>query len=119
MVSGTTCRFDGETPSAAGLTRVEIHNRSDRTVGLFAAGVRGPKTWADALAWINSADLSAQDVAIPDWIVQIPAQDVSADAGVDATAMVDLPAGVVGVICGTGEWPDLTFTDAGPLTLGS
>ena len=116
---GTTCRYDGQTPTTAGLTRVELHNRSDGPAGLLAAGVRDPKTWADALAWINAADLSAQDIVIPDWIVQVAAQDVSADAGVDTVAMVDLPAGVIGVICGTGDWPNLTLTDAGALTLGS
>ena len=33
--------------------------------------------------------------------------------------MVDLPAGTIGVICATGEWPDFTITDAGAITLGS
>jgi hypothetical protein len=116
---GSACRQDGDGPTAPGLTRIELHNRSAAGVGLVAAGVRTPRTWAEALAWLDSADLSAAELDVPDWIVQIPAEDVYAEAGVDTVAMVDLPAGVVGFICGSGTWPDLTFVDGGTLHLGA
>ena len=116
---GTTCRIDGEPPTAAGLTRIEIHNTSDAGAGLLVAGVREPKTWSDALAWVDDADFSDQDLAIPDWIVEVGSDGVFAEPGMDATAIAELPAGTVGVICATGEWPDFTITDGGSMTLGS
>ena len=46
---GTTCRIDGAPPTKAGLVRIDFHNRSTAPAGLLGAGVREPKTWADAL----------------------------------------------------------------------
>ena len=116
---GTTCRVDGEPPTTAGLTRIELHNSSAVGAGLLAAGVREPKTWADALAWVDDADFSDPDIAIPDWIVEVGSDGVFAGPGSDATAIVELPAGTVGVICATGEWPEFTIADGGSMTLGS
>lgn len=116
---GTACTVDDGAPTKAGMTTVTFHNRSAAAAGLLAAGVREPHTWADALAWIDAADMSNPELAIPDWIVQVASDGVYAEAGADATAAVDLPAGTVGVLCGTGEWPKLDFADGGTLTLGS
>jgi len=113
---GTTCSIESR-PTHAGVTRVELHNASTAPVGLLAAGVREPKTWSDALAWLDRADFSTPDLAIPDWIEQISSDGVYAEAGRDAGALIDIPAGTLGVVCGTGEWPDLTFVDGGPLTI--
>ena len=41
-----------------------------------------------------------------------------ANAGETTTTMVTLPEGQLGVVCGTGEWPDFTLFDAGPVTTG-
>ena len=113
---GTTCLRD-TAPTAAGLTRVELHNESGVPTGLLAAGVREPKTWADALAWVEAADFSDTEIVIPDWIVQISSDGVFAEAGADAVAMVELPAGTVGVICASGEWPEFSIADGGAVTL--
>jgi hypothetical protein len=115
---GAACRIEPPFPTAAGVVRVELHNRSAAPVGLLAAGVREPRTWADALAWIDGVDLGAPDLAPPDWIVPVGSEGLSAEAGADATGMVALPAGTVGVVCATGEWPDLTFADGGAVSLG-
>ena len=116
---GTSCRVDGEPPTTAGLTRIELHNASAEGAGLLAAGVREPKTWADALAWVDDADLSNPDIAIPDWLVEVAGDGVFAGPGSAATAIIELPAGTVGVICATGEWPEFTMVDGGSMTLGS
>jgi pyrimidine-specific ribonucleoside hydrolase len=116
---GTTCRYDGDTFAKAGLTRVELHNASAAPVGLLAAGVKSPRTWAEALAWVDAADFSNEDLAIPDWIVQLDSEGVFAEGGADAAAMIELPTGTVGVICATGEWPEFTITDAGSITVGA
>ena len=115
---GTTCRRDAA-PGTAGLTRVELHNASGVPTGLLAAGVREPKTWADALAWVEAADFTDPAIVVPDWIVQVGGDGVFAEPGRDAVAMVDLPAGTVGVICATGAWPEFSLSDGGAVTLGS
>ncbi|HEY3335876.1 MAG TPA: nucleoside hydrolase [Candidatus Limnocylindrales bacterium] len=114
---GTTCRLEGTPPTTAGLTKLELHNRSTVPAGILAAGVREPRTWADALAWLETVDFATPGLSIPDWIVQVASDGVYAEAGADATSMVDLPPGTVGLVCGTGTWPDLTFSDGGSLTL--
>ncbi len=68
---GTTCRIEGDPPTAAGLTSVVLTNDSDAPVALLIGGVEAPKTWADALAFIRSADLSDPNIAPPDWLVQV------------------------------------------------
>jgi inosine-uridine nucleoside N-ribohydrolase len=116
---GKTCSLDGHPPTTAGLARVEFHNDSTVPTGLLAAGVREPRTWTEAVAWIDAADFSAPDVKVPDWIVQVNSDGVYAEPGADAAAMVELPTGTFGVICATGEWPEFTLVDGGALTLGS
>ena len=115
---GTTCRFNDDPPTTAGLARVELHNTSATPAGLLAAGVKAPKTWSEALAWVRAADFSDEQVSIPDWIVQLDSEGVFAEAGADAVAMVDLPAGTVGAMCATGEWPAFAIADAGSITVG-
>ena len=67
---GRTCRRD-TAPTTPGLARVELHNASGVPTGVLAAGVREPRTWTDALAWIEAADFSDEQLVVPDWIVQI------------------------------------------------
>ena len=55
--------------------------------------------------------------APPDWVVEIDGQGPFAEAGRDAIALVELPAGLVGLLCATGDWPNLSFTDGGSFTL--
>jgi inosine-uridine nucleoside N-ribohydrolase len=114
---GTTCRIEDQPPSAAGLTTVTLHNRGPAPAGLLAAGVVPPKSWADALTWVETVDLAGTEPAVPDWIVQVAGQGPSAEAGRDAIALVQLPAGTVGILCAVGDWPNLTFTDGGTFVL--
>jgi pyrimidine-specific ribonucleoside hydrolase len=114
---GTTCGMDGEPPAKAGLVRLDFHNRSTMPVGLLGAGIREPKTWADALAFVAGADFSREDQVTPDWIDPLDGPSPVAEAGKDVVALVALPAGLVGLACGVGEWPDLEFSDGGSFTL--
>jgi len=115
---GSACRIEGNPPARAGLVKVDLLNDSGAPVGLFSAGVRAPKTWADALVFIQGADFSDPNLAVPDWIVEVQGNAL-AEAGKRTTAFLALPAAEVGVICGTGEWPKLEFFDAGSFTVGS
>jgi purine nucleosidase len=113
---GTTCRIEG-TPSRAGLTRMEFRNRSTAPAGLLAAGVRPPRTWNDVVAFIGQADFSDPATVVPDWVIQAEGTSPLAEAGADAIALSTLPAGAVGVLCATGDWPDLELKDGGSFTL--
>jgi inosine-uridine nucleoside N-ribohydrolase len=114
---GTTCRILGEPPSSAGLATVELRNLGPVPVYLLVGGAVPPKTWADTVAWLEAADLSDPNLAIPAWAIEVEGGSM-ANAGQTTTTMVTLPEGNLGVACGTGEWPDFTFFDAGPFTLG-
>ena len=113
---GTTCRVEG-IPARAGLVRIDFHNRSTTPASLLGAGVREPKTWADALAYIGALDLSGGEPAIPDWLVPLEGTGGSAEAGEDGMGLTTLPAGLVGLACAYGDWPDLRFVDGGSSTL--
>ncbi len=114
---GTTCRMEGTAPAKAGLVRIDFHNRSTTPAGLLGAGVRGQRTWADALEFLAEADFSRDDLVVPDWIVQLEGESPFAEGGGDATVLGILPAGLAGMACATGDWPDLGFTDGGSFTL--
>ena len=69
---GTTCRRDGETPTTAGLTRVEIHNRVRRA----RRAARGRRPRPEDVGRRPRLDQRRRTSArrtssIPDWIVQI------------------------------------------------
>lgn len=113
---GTACHVEGAPPTA-GLVRIDFHNRSMAPASLLGAGVNEPKTWADALAYIGALDLSGGQPVIPDWIVQIEGGGPFAEAGKDSIALVTLPAGLVGLACAEGDWPNLEFIDGGSFTL--
>jgi inosine-uridine nucleoside N-ribohydrolase len=115
---GTACRILGEPPTSAGLTTVELRNRGQVTVYLLVAGAVPPKTWADLVAWLEAAELSDPNLSIPSWAVEVEGGSEAAP-GEATTTMVTLPEGNLGAVCGTGEWPDFTFLDAGPFTTGS
>ena len=114
---GTACRIDGEPPTKAGLIQVTFANRGTGNASLSAAGFVPPRTWTDVLTLVSSLDLSATDVSVPDWIVQIDGQGPSAQPGGDAVALIQMPAGPAGLLCVTGDWPNLTFMDGGSFTL--
>ncbi|HEX5829041.1 MAG TPA: nucleoside hydrolase, partial [Candidatus Limnocylindrales bacterium] len=115
--NGTTCVLDtSEAPARAGLTRVEIVNETDGPVGMLGAGVRPPMTWPEAVAWASTLDLSATPT-MPDWLVELEGESPFLEGRGTAMALVELPAGTVGFMCGTGAWPDIEFTDAGSIEL--
>jgi hypothetical protein len=97
---------------------LQLTNDSTAPVALLGAGVQAPKTWADAMAFLDAADLSDPNLVIPDWIIQGNGGGVESPAGESATGFAILPAGESGVICGTGEWPALDFVDGGSFVVG-
>jgi inosine-uridine nucleoside N-ribohydrolase len=114
---GTSCTLDTSgAPARAGLTRVELVNETDGPAGLLGAGVRPPMTWAEAVTWASALDLAA-DPAMPEWLVELEGESPFLEGRGEATALVELPAGVVGFMCGVGTWPDLAFTDGGSIEL--
>lgn len=113
---GTTCRVEGM-PARAGLVRIDFHNRSSTPASPLGAGVREPKTWADALEYMGALDLSEGEPVIPDWLVPLEGTGGSAEAGEDSMGLATLPSGLVGLACAYGDWPDLQFVDGGSVTL--
>ena len=99
------------------MVEVTLINTTDGDVALLMGGAAPPKTWADLVAFIRHADLSDPNLRPPDWITQVPG-DVGASGGARTTAFAPIPAGQVGVLCATGSYPDLTFTDGGSFTVG-
>jgi pyrimidine-specific ribonucleoside hydrolase len=106
---GEACRLDASAGLVAGPTRLAVTNESDSDVLVFLAGVEAPRTWADAVAVVVSADLSDPTFVPPDWIIPIEG-GATALAGAEAVAIASVPAAEVGVICATGEWPALELT---------
>jgi inosine-uridine nucleoside N-ribohydrolase len=115
---GTTCVMDPQVPTKAGMARVELVNTSSAPVGLLAAAVLPPHTWADAIGLITTADLADPSFAPPAWLVTIEGEGPYAEAGATAAALVRLPGPTAGFVCATGEWPKLSFADAGSIPLG-
>jgi inosine-uridine nucleoside N-ribohydrolase len=108
---GTTCRVEGM-PAKSGLVLIDFHNRSSTPASFSGAGVREPKTWADALEYIDALDLSLEPV-IPDWLVPLKGSGGFAEAGEDGTGLATLPTGLVGLACAYGDWPNVEFVDGG------
>jgi inosine-uridine nucleoside N-ribohydrolase len=114
---GNVCQVAGEPPASAGLVKVTLVNTSEQEVGLALGGATPPKTWGDILAFMGTADLSDPNFVLPDWVVPVPLE-LRATPGELSTAAVQLPAGEVGVLCGAGTFPDLTFHDGGTFIVG-
>ena len=104
-------------PAKAGLVRIDFHNRATCSRQPLGAGIREPKTWADALEYIGALDLSGGEPVIPDWLVPLEGTGGSAEAGKDGAGLATLPSGLVGLACASGDWPDLQFADGGSFTL--
>ena len=113
---GTTCTAVDQ-PDTAGLVEVTLVNTTQGDVAVLMGGAVPPKTWTDIVTFIQEADLADPNLKAPDWIVQVPL-DMSASAGARSTAFAPIPAGLVGVLCATGTYPDLTFHDGGSFTVG-
>ena len=103
---GAACRLGASAGLVAGAARLAVTNESDADVTVFLAGVEAPRTWADAIALVESVDLSDPTFVPPDWIIPIEG-GATALAGAEAVTITSVPAAEVGVICATGEWPAL------------
>jgi pyrimidine-specific ribonucleoside hydrolase len=114
---GTSCTLDPDVPTTGGMARVELVNTSSAPAGLLAGGVVPPHAWADAIALIDTVDLSDPSFTPPDWLVTVEGEGPFAEAGATSTVLAPLPAPIAGFVCATGEWPDLTFFDGGSITL--
>ena len=115
---GTNCTIEGTPPASAGPALVRLTNDSDTEVGVLGGAVIAPKAWADAFAFIDAADFADPNLKIPDWMVPLGGSGVSAPAGERVTSFGTLPAGEVGIICGTGPWADFTLVDGGSFFVG-
>ena len=105
-------RGRGDPPTSAGLIAITLINTSEQEGGLAIGTVASPKTWDDAVAFMSAVDISDPNLVIPDWIVPVPVQ-LEAGPGARSTAMAEIPSGEVGVLCGAGTFPDITFHDGG------
>ncbi|MCI0582085.1 MAG: nucleoside hydrolase [Chloroflexi bacterium] len=103
---GAACTVEASHGLVAGSARLEVTNGSDAPVAVFLAGVEAPRTWADAVAFVESADLSDPNLAPPEWIIET-GSSVTADPGETAVAIATVPAAELGAICATGDWPNL------------
>ena len=113
---GTACTAL-DRPKTAGLVEVTLVNTTQRDVALLLGEAAAPKTWADVVTFITHADLAAR-TSRPRTGSSRCRSTWSASAGTRATAFAPIPAGTVGILCATGTYPDLTFHDGGPITLG-
>ena len=109
---GTACEVAGDPPTSAGPTAITLVNSSEQEAGLAIGTAASPKTWDDVVAFMSTVDLSVPNLVIPDWIVPVPVQ-LEAGPGARSTAIAEIPSGDVGVLCGAGTFPDLTFHDGG------
>ncbi len=114
---GSACELVGEPPTSAGLIQVTFDNTAQEEAALAIGSATPPKTWDDILAFLRQADLSDPNLAVPDWIVQVPV-NISATAGTRAVAFAPIPAGEVGLLCVSGTFPDVSFHDGGTFTVG-
>jgi inosine-uridine nucleoside N-ribohydrolase len=112
---GTTCAWAGDPPSAAGLRRLTIENRSTVDGGAFVVAVEAPHTWEELLDFIETFEAEA-GTEPPAWVSAL-AFDLGARAGAQATALVDLPPGISGALCVSGDWPDIELVPGEPLDL--
>jgi purine nucleosidase len=115
---GTTCTIEGTPPASAGPVLTQLTNDSTSPVVLMGAGVAAPKTWADAMAFVDTVDFSDPNLVVPDWIIEGTGGSVQAPAGGSASGFGQLPAGEFGVICGIGVWPAFDFVDGGSFVVG-
>ncbi len=113
---GTTCQVEPAI-DRSGVARIVLANDAASVVSVLIAGVEEPKTWSDVLQFVDSVDLADPDVQVPDWIIQV-GDGVTAGPGSETTAFLGLPAGAVGFICATGEFPAFEFFDGGSFPVG-
>jgi inosine-uridine nucleoside N-ribohydrolase len=117
--------FDGATCTLAtgsttpGLYRLSYAGLDGTPSGVFLAGIRAPKTWADLEAFVASIDPASQsETPTPDWIVP-GAQAFDEDgSGTPITAIVDAATGELGPICLAGAWPNPRFVVGSPIVIG-
>lgn len=114
---GTTCTIGPDVPTTAGPATIELVNTSTVPAGLFGGGIAPGHTWDEAVAIMLAADLSDESFEVPDWIIQVEGEGPYAMPGSTASSLTTLPAPLVGFACGTGDWPEITFTDAGSIPL--
>ena len=112
---GATCRVENP-PAASGAVMASLVNDADSAVAMGLVGVIPPKTWQDVLAYAAAGGPTDPDAVLPAWIRDLGAFTPVEPHGT-AIAITEVPAGVVGGLCATGEWPDLTFTDGGSFTV--
>ena len=112
---GTTCAAEGSTPETAGVYRAEFVNETTASAGLTIVRVVDAHSWEELLALLADYDFE-RDQEPPDWIE--PAGFAAADGGTTGSALVDLAAGMTGVLCVAGAWPDPLFVPGDPFEVG-
>ena len=112
---GTACTI-AEAPVQGGPALVVLENHSTGPVGLIGAGMLAPHTWEELVRLVRSMDLSAP-VTPPAWVLPVTGLPDAAAPGAVATSVASFPSPLAGVMCATGEWPDLVFHDGGAFVL--
>ena len=112
---GTTCAWAGDPPSTAGLRALTMENRTDVDGGAFVVAVEAPHTWAELLDFIATFEVEG-GTEPPTWISAV-ATDFGAPARDETTTLVDLPPGVSGALCVSGDCPDIELVPGEPLDL--
>lgn len=114
---GTACRataIGADTTLAAGLYRLHFTGPAGGSpFGVTMAGVQPPKSWSDLVAWIKTIDLATQQEP-PPWVLTGPSVADEAGTGAPLSVAGAIPAGMVGPVCLSGTWPDLTFVPGTP-----
>ena len=114
---GTSCRL-GEVPTAPGTARMSVVNESSAPVSVALAGLEAPHAWAEALAFVDTVDLTDATLVAPDWLIEVGGL-ATAEAGKTSTAFVTLPPAEIGALCLSGDWPAVEFHDGGSFTIGN
>jgi hypothetical protein len=113
---GTTCTLSAD-GTAAGSYELRFTGPRDVRSQLIVVNVHAPKTWADLSALLETVDVATIETP-PEWFTVAGEANDSGGGVPGPPARIDVPAGTVGPVCVTGEWPDLDFTPGEPLMFG-
>lgn len=111
---GTTCATAPAEPIAPGVASLTFENLSGAPAAVSVIGLKAPHTW-DELAALT-ADPAIVEEGPPEWVVESGSLYDEAGEGGEQAATALIGDGLTyGVVCTTGEWPEITFVLGEPL----